>query len=199
MKASSDGGWRRHRANTGSVQSGGRKAMMHAFEWCRNFFEVVISWARRSRWVGPTAGRAAYPAKEDVMRGTMKKFIATMLAAIVVAAPAKAWAYDYSPKCDSYDQVASNATGGDWVGGLLMFEAMATVVRPGETTTTTTSTTTTGSIGASGTSAGVSTTVTTTTTTTTSSTTTQEPVGYYAMNDGSVYMINCITGESKKL
>jgi hypothetical protein len=127
------------------------------------------------------------------MHRVMKKLVATMLAAVTIAAPATALADD--GKCSTYDQVSSNSTGGDYVGGILVYETTATVSRTEPTTTTTT--TTTVNAGIPGT--GGSSTSTTTTTNTGSTTETQEPVGYYAMNDGSIWQIKCVTGEEKKL
>jgi hypothetical protein len=128
------------------------------------------------------------------MHRVMKKLVATMLAAVTVAAPATALAED-SGECSSYDQVHSNSTGGDYVGGTLIYETTATVART-ESSITTTSTTTV-SAGIPGT--GASTTVTTTKSDGSTTTTTQEPVGYYAMNDGSIWRINCLTDEEKKI
>jgi hypothetical protein len=128
------------------------------------------------------------------MRRTFRKLAAALLGAVMLAVPANAFADGY---CDKYDQVASNATGGDWVGGILMYETMATVERTENTTSETVSTSTTvggQAVGASGT-----TNVTLTTTNATTTTTAQEPVGYYAMNDGSVYQINCVTGQARKV
>jgi hypothetical protein len=123
----------------------------------------------------------------------MKKLVATMLAAATIGAPATALAD--AGQCSSYDQVSSNATGGDYVGGRLFYESEGEVTRSNPTTTTTT--TTSGSAGIPGTGATV--TSTTTTTQSGSSTTTQEPIGYYAMNDGTIWTINCVTGEERKV
>jgi hypothetical protein len=129
-----------------------------------------------------------------VMHRVMKKLVATMLAAVAIAAPATALADD-GGECASYDQVKSSSTGGDYVGGRLIYESEGSVTRSEPTTTTTT--TTTGSAGVPGT--GTSITSTTTTTQPGTSTTTQEPIGYYAMNDGTIWTINCVTGDEKKV
>jgi hypothetical protein len=128
------------------------------------------------------------------MQRVLRKFAATMAAAITVAAPATALADD-APACGSYDQVSSSSTGGDYVGGTLLYETMATVTRYEPTVTTTS--TTSGSAGVPGT--GTTVTVTLTTSQPGTSTSAEEPVGYYAMNDGSVWTINCVTGEERKV
>ncbi|HYV97379.1 MAG TPA: hypothetical protein VE967_08010 [Gemmatimonadaceae bacterium] len=136
------------------------------------------------------------------MRSILKRLVATVMAAVVFASPVKAWA-DMDPSasaaCSTYRQVESNATGGDYVGGILFYETEGTVSRTQPSTTTTSTTSSTATLGAGG--SGASTTVTTTTTTTQpgNTTTTKEPIGFYAMNDGSIYEINCVTGESKKV
>lgn len=127
------------------------------------------------------------------MHKVMKKLVATLLAAITVAAPATAIAD--SGYCSSYDQVHSNSTGGDYVGGTLFYESMTTVTRSDATVTTTVSSTATGGIPGT----GASVTQTTTTTTEGQSRASQEPVGYYAMNDGSIWTINCVTGEERRI
>jgi hypothetical protein len=128
------------------------------------------------------------------MHKVMRKLVATMLAAITIAAPATALADD-GGYCSSYDQVRSNSTGGDYVGGILFYETMGTVTRYQPTTTSTT--TTTGSAGIPGTGTSVS--GSSTTTQQGQTTSTQEPFGYYAMNDGSIWMINCVTGEETRI
>jgi len=131
------------------------------------------------------------------MHRTFKRIVAVLLAAASIATPTRAWA---SGPCSTYGQVASHATGGDWVGGLLVYQSVGTVTRHADGSSTSSSSTSGGSVdipeigGASGSS--TSTTVMTQTGTTT---TTQEPVGIYAMNDGSMYEINCITGESTRV
>jgi hypothetical protein len=132
--------------------------------------------------------------QEDGMHRVMKKLVATMLAAVTIAAPAAALAED-AGECTHYDQVHSNSTGGDYVGGTLFYETTASVARSDATITTTSTTSVT--VGVPGT--GASTSVTTTRTETGSTTTAQEPLGYYAMNDGSVWTINCASGEEKKI
>ena len=129
------------------------------------------------------------------MHKVMKKLVATMLAAVTIAAPATALADDDAGKCSTYDQVNSKATGGDYVGGILIYETTATVTRSEPTTTTTTTTTVTAGIPGT----GGSTTSTTTTTQQGTTTASQDPVGYYSMNDGSIWQINCATGEEKKI
>jgi hypothetical protein len=130
------------------------------------------------------------------MRRTLKRIVATMLAAAVVGAPVSASAGDY---CATGTLVRSHATGGDYIAGLLIYETMGSVERehPGPTTTTTVTSST--EVGVGGT--GITTTVSTTRTLTAETTVigTEEPIGYYAMNDGSVYQINCLTGESYKV
>jgi hypothetical protein len=133
--------------------------------------------------------------QEDGMQRVLKKLVATMLAAVTIAAPATALAEEDDGKCRSYEQVNSSSTGGDYVGGILFYETMATVTRSEPTTTTTTTTSVTAGI--PGTGAGGST--TTTTTQPGATTATQEPVGYYSMNDGSIWTINCVTDEEKKI
>jgi hypothetical protein len=129
------------------------------------------------------------------MHKVLKKLVATMVAAATIAAPATALAEEEGPKCSSYDQVSSNSTGGDYVGGTLIYETTATVSRT--ETTITTSSTTSASAGIPGT--GTSTSVTTTRTEAGTTTTAPEPVGYYAMNDGSIWRINCLTNEETKI
>jgi hypothetical protein len=134
------------------------------------------------------------------MRKTCKRLVAAILAATTIAAPAKAWADpDVAPSCSTYDQVESNSTGGDYVGGILIYETEGTVSRSEPAKTTTATTTTSTQVGVPG--SGVTGTVTVTTSTTQPGTvtTTKEPIGYYAMNDGTVYQINCLTGEFKKV
>jgi hypothetical protein len=131
------------------------------------------------------------------MRTTFRKIVATALAA-TIATPVAAWAEE-GPNCSRFEQVESDATGGDWVGGLLMYETTGSVSRSDNGTTTTTTTTTTTQVGVPGTNSGGSVTVTHQSNQPSTTITTQEPFGYYAMNDGSVYQINCVTGESRQL
>jgi hypothetical protein len=80
-----------------------------------------------------------------------------------------------------------------------MYETMAEVTREGRRTTTATGTTTGGQIGVPGTGGNASITVTVTISESEPTISAQEPVGYYKMNDGSVYQINCLTGETNKI
>jgi hypothetical protein len=129
------------------------------------------------------------------MRKLVKRTMAA-LTAVVLAVPVSLWGEE-AGYCRDYRQVASNATGGDWVAGRLMYETMGAVERTTEEVTVTTTTTTSAGVNTRVVSASGTTTTSTTTKNETTTTTTEEPVGYYAMNDGSVYQINCITGESK--
>lgn len=135
------------------------------------------------------------------MHRNVKRIIAAFVGGAMLATPAGAWAEKPGQDfCSTYDQVSSNATGGSYVGGILIYETTGSVQRsPGATTTTTTtSTTTTVSINGSGGSA--TTTVTTANTVPNGPTvTTDEPVGFYRMNDGSTYEINCLTGENRQV
>jgi hypothetical protein len=77
-----------------------------------------------------------------------------------------------------------------------MYETTAQIGRSEPTTSITVSSTTSSSLGVPGSSVGTTTTISTTTTQQGGVVTAEEPVGYYTMNDGSVYQINCITGEA---
>jgi hypothetical protein len=133
------------------------------------------------------------------MRPMMKRIVAALLGAVTIATPATALAEE-GKWCSTYAQVESNATGGSYVGGILVYEVMATVTRT--TPTVTTTTTTTSNVGAGipgGPSAGTAQTITITTSQPGEAISVEEPVGYYAMNDGSVYQINCLTGDAFKV
>ena len=94
---------------------------------------------------------------------------------------------------------ASNATGGDYIAGILIYETMGAVERNkgGQSTTITTSS---GSeLGAPPAVIGTTTTVSITSTDPSTVVTADEPVGYYKMNDGSVYQINCVSGETQQI
>ena len=134
------------------------------------------------------------------MRKTLRRIVAAVAAAMI-AAPAQAQSRASADEyCTTYKQVASHATGGDWVGGTLVYETTGTVSRSGPTNTTTVTSSTTISAGLPvGASGSVSTTVTTTMAQDGSTFTTQEPIGIYAMNDGSMYEIDCVTGESRRI
>ena len=129
------------------------------------------------------------------MRKTFKRFVATMLAAAIVGAPASAWAGDY---CPTGKLVESHATGGDYIAGLLIYETMGTVSRQSSIETTTTTVTTSMQVGVPGTGATTTVTETQTVMAETSTNQTPEPLGFYAMNDGSMYEINCVTGENQR-
>ena len=134
------------------------------------------------------------------MRREFKRVLAALLGATMIT-PGTALA-DKKPGqnfCPTYDQVESDATGGSYVGGILMYETMGEVTRDGDKTTTTTTTTTSAQVGVPGTGATSTVTVTVATTESEPTTTTQAPIGFYKMNDGSTYEINCITGENKKV
>jgi hypothetical protein len=133
------------------------------------------------------------------MRQVLRKLVATLVAAVTIATPARALADEAGKYCTTFEQVESNATGGDYVGGLLIYETMGTVARSSEGTTTTTTISASGTAGIPG--SGVTTSGSTSTTTVApmSTVTTEEPIGYYKMNDGSIYQINCLTGESTQL
>ena len=132
------------------------------------------------------------------MRKTFKRIVAAMLAAMTIGAPVTARA-DAGDWCSTGTMLKSNATGGDYIAGILVYETMGTVSRSGPAVTSTTTTTSTGQVGVPGTGAGGSVSTTTTTTTPGTVTTIQEPIGLYAMNDGSLYQIDCATGESNKI
>lgn len=134
------------------------------------------------------------------MRRMIKRIVAALLGAVTIATPSTAMAEEAGKWCSTYAQVESNATGGSYVGGKLIFEVMATVTRT--TPTITTSTTTTQNLGVGvpgGPSAGTTQTTTVTTIQTGEAVTAEEPFGYYAMNDGSVYQINCLTGDANQI
>ena len=134
------------------------------------------------------------------MRMKFKRIVAALVSVTMVATPVTAWAdkpgQDY---CSTYSQVQSNATGGDYVGGLLMYETTGSVRRDGQSTTTTTTESVGGSLGAPGSGGTATYTTTVATTQTGTSVTTSEPIGFYSMNDGSVYEVNCLTGSSQKV
>jgi hypothetical protein len=71
---------------------------------------------------------------------------------------------------------------------------MGTVESSTPTTSTTTTVSTSGEVGIPGTSAGSTTMISTTVTYEGETKTLQQPFGYYQMNDGSIYEINCLTG-----
>lgn len=131
------------------------------------------------------------------MRRTFRRIVAALAGAATIATPATAWA-DAKPGqkfCPTYTQVESNATGGQYVGGILIYETMGTVTRDAGQTNTTVSTTSGMAAGVPNVASGTTTTtVTVTTEGESSSITAEEPIGYYRMNDGSVYQINCLTG-----
>ena len=130
------------------------------------------------------------------MRQAFKRFVATLVAAVTIATPGTVWAGDY---CATYAQVKSHTTGGDYVGGILSYETMGSVARSEGSTSTTSTYTTTAQVGSQGSGALVTMTTTETRTEPGNTVTTDEPIGYYEMNDGSMYQINCVTGEYKKI
>jgi len=125
------------------------------------------------------------------MRPRFKRIVAALMGAVTLATPGTVWAGEY---CPTYAQVASSSTGGSYVGGILIYETMGTVQSSTPTTSTTTTVSTSGELGVPGTSAGSTTTVSTTVTQEGETKTLQQPFGYYQMNDGSIYEINCLTG-----
>jgi hypothetical protein len=125
------------------------------------------------------------------MRPRFKRIVAALMGAVSLATPGTVWAGEY---CPTYAQVASSSTGGSYVGGILMYETTATYETKDPTISTTTTVETTGSVGVPGTSAGGTTVISTTVIEEGETKTIQQPVGYYQMNDGSIYEINCITG-----
>lgn len=128
----------------------------------------------------------------------MWKRATAALVAVSLATPVSVWG-DEAGYCPDYKQVASNATGGDWVAGRLMYETMGSITREEEKVTTTTTTTSGAGVNGGVVSASGSTSTTVTVHSSSETTTAQEPLGYYAMNDGSVYQINCITGKATLL
>jgi hypothetical protein len=130
------------------------------------------------------------------MRKTLKRIIATMLAAVTIGTPATAWGGDY---CATGTLVKSHATGGDYVAGILIYETMGSVARSESGGSSTSTASATGQLGVPGTGAGGTVTTSQTTTRPTTTVTTEEPIGFYAMNDGSVYEINCVTGEARQV
>lgn len=130
------------------------------------------------------------------MRPNLKRFVAALVGAATLLTPVSAFAGDY---CSTYAQVESKASGGQFVGGLLMYETMGTVTRHGDDVTVTTTTSSTAELGIPGSSAGNTVTISTTVNTPGTIVVTQEPIGYYQMNDGSVYQIRCLTGNAEKV
>ena len=132
------------------------------------------------------------------MRKTLKRTVAMVLAAVTLGAPATAWA-DAGGYCSTGAMVKSHATGGDYIAGILIYETMGTVARVEPSSSSTTTTSVTSQVGVPGTGAGGTVTTTQTNTNGSITTTTQEPVGFYAMNDGSLYEIDCVTGQATKI
>jgi hypothetical protein len=136
------------------------------------------------------------------MRRTFRRVVGALLGAATLATPATALA-DGKPGqqfCPTFKQVESDATGGQYVGGILIYETMGSVTRTSDVTTTTVSTTTGTEVGVENVaSAGSTTTVSVSTTEGTATTMADEPIGYYQMNDGSVYQVNCVTGQGEKV
>jgi hypothetical protein len=130
------------------------------------------------------------------MRKTFKRIVAAMLAAVTIGTPSTMWAGEY---CSTGAMVKSHATGGDYIAGILVYETMGTVTRSGPGGSSTTTTSTTGQVGVPGTGASGTITTSQTTVMPTTVVTTQEPIGIYAMNDGSLYEIDCATGQSTKI
>ncbi|HKS07834.1 MAG TPA: hypothetical protein VJR92_16140 [Gemmatimonadaceae bacterium] len=120
----------------------------------------------------------------------------------MVITPATAFA-DAKPGqqfCPTYKQVESTATGGQYVGGILLYETMGTVTRIQPSQTTTVSVSSETELGVPQVvSSGATTTVSVATTGPSGSVTTEEPIGFYQMNDGTVYQINCLTGDAHKV
>lgn len=140
------------------------------------------------------------------MRKTWRRIVAAVAGAVIIGTPLHAWAEvpDVSGYCSTYAQVVSNGNGGTYVGGILFYEAEATVTRTSPSTTSSGSTTntTTTTVGVPNTAQGGGSTSSTSTTTTTqngTSTSTQEPVGFYQTNDGTVWEINCLTGTAYRV
>jgi hypothetical protein len=136
------------------------------------------------------------------MRRSIRRIVAALAGAATIATPATAWA-DTKPGqkfCPTYTQVESNATGGQYVGGILIYETMGSVTRNDGQTNTSVSTTSGATAGVPNVASGsATTTVTVTTEGESSSITAEEPIGYYRMNDGSVYQINCLTGDGDQI
>jgi hypothetical protein len=130
-----------------------------------------------------------------------KRSVAALVGVAMVATPSRLWADDRNTSpCPTFYQVASHATGGDWIAGILTYVDWGSVARSDNTTSTTTTTSTTGSLGVVAVaSESMTTSVTVTTTQTGSTTTTQEPIGFYNMNDGSTWQINCISWAARQL
>lgn len=129
------------------------------------------------------------------MHKTMKRFVAALTGLAMAVAPVTAWA-DEAAGCPLYVQVQSNATGGEFVAGLLVDTATR------ETTTTTTtffsgSAEVTGTVTVTSNNANGSLGTSYTRTVVTVSNETNN-IGYYKMNDGSSWEVNCTTGDATK-
>ena len=136
------------------------------------------------------------------MRRSFKRVVAALIGGAMLVTPATALA-DAKPGqkfCPTYKQIESTATGGSYIAGILLYETMGSVERTNEQRSTTVSTTTSGELGVPRVaSTETSTTVAVTTEEATITTTADEPIGYYQMNDGSVYQVNCITNKSEQV
>ena len=136
------------------------------------------------------------------MRRRFKRVVAALIGGAMLVTPATALA-DAKPGqkfCPTYKQIESTATGGSYIAGILLYETMGKVSRTADRQTTTVSTTTSGELGVPKVvSTETSTTVAVTTEEGSITTTADEPIGYYQMNDGSVYQVNCVTGQAEQV
>ncbi len=127
------------------------------------------------------------------MRTSVKRFVAAVCGAVTMVAPGMAGA---EVPCQSYFQVKSNATGGDFVGGLLFSEGEKEVTIS-QTSGASGSTTTSVSSELSGPGAKLSGDASSTTSASSGANVVVSGsynVGVYKMNDGSTWLVNCDTG-----
>lgn len=132
------------------------------------------------------------------MRRRFRRCVAALVGAVMVATPGRVWAQS-SFQCPTFKMVASHSTGGDWIAGLLMYQTDGSVTRTEATTSTTTTTSSNESVNSPIAAASVGASTTVTTTNTGGTVTTKEPFGYYAMNDGTTWQINCLNGEGRQI
>ena len=127
------------------------------------------------------------------MRNSVQRVFAVICGVVTVGMPAVAAA---EVPCPTYFQVKSNATGGEYVGGLLYSESSKTVSLESEKITTT-------SVSASaetevkypvGSVSGGGSLTSTTVEKETYTVTGDYNVGVYKMNDGTTWLVNCDIG-----
>ena len=124
------------------------------------------------------------------MHKVTKRFVAVLCGIATLVGPTTALAEGF---CTTYLQVQSTTTGGEYIAGLLTGETTREVVTVRTLNTTVGSEINGGGVVVKASTSGTVGTVDTVTTTETFD------VGYYKMNDGSVWEVNCDRGDTRRV